>query len=168
MLNEEFIKSCLTESVYRLKEGTKGSYYWQSGSHLLPNRLSISKNEVSPVNKSGRNSLNRVAGQLLSNFTQKEESLLKKVKPYTLRTQIWSIPEYPLFVGFGTIGIMTEVEESFDEKIEVVKRVKDTGDLILLYSGDNWQTIRIFFFAGLGENPDYLLPCFEYANKLIY
>lgn len=167
MIHEEFISGCLQESMYKLKEGTKGSYYWQSGSRILPNRMTIQEGQLTNVKKSGRNSLHKIAGQLLSAFSTKEESPLKKVKPYTFRTQIWSVPEYPLFIGYGTAGITTEIEESYEGKIEVVKKVKDTGDLLLLYSDDSWKTIRIFFFAGLGTNPDYLIPCFKYANELI-
>ena len=42
---------------------------------------------------------------MLGCFTKNEESPLKQNAPYKIRTQIWSINEYPLFIGYGSIGI---------------------------------------------------------------
>ena len=61
---------------------------------------------------------------------------------YVVRTQIWQIPEYPLFIGYGSIGISNE-----EGKID---RGSDTGDLIILESENpNWERIQIFFFPAM-------------------
>ena len=61
--------------------------------------------------------------------------------------------EYPLFIGYGTTGISNNE-----------KGITDTGDLVVFYSPNNWSTIQISFFRGLG-NPDYLLKCMEFLNN---
>ena len=58
MIGTDFIASTLQQATYRLKEGTKSSYYWQSGIKILPERLSISGNsEFTKVARKGRNLL---------------------------------------------------------------------------------------------------------------
>ena len=154
MIGTDFIASTLQQATYRLKEGTKSSYYWQSGTKILPDRLSISKeSEMTKVARKGRNLLHALAGQMVGTFKIHEESPLKLFKPFTCRTQIWAVDEYPLFIGYGTIGITNEE-----------KGITDTGDLVVFYSPDNWFTIQISFFRGLG-NPDYLLQCMEFLNN---
>jgi hypothetical protein len=154
MIGSDFIASTLQQATYKLKEGTKSSYYWQSGTRILPDRLSISKeSEMTKVARKGRNLLHSLAGQMVGTFKMNEESPLKQFKPFTCRTQIWAVDEYPLFIGYGTTGITNEEGG-----------VTDTGDLVVFYSTDNWSTIQISFFRGLG-NPDYLLDCMEYLNN---
>lgn len=156
MIGTEFIAANLQQATYHLKEGTKGSYYWHSGTNILPDRLSISKGaEMTLVAKKGRNLLHPLAGQMVGAFKVKEESPLKRYKPYACRTQIWSVDGYPLFIGYGTIGI-SNTEGS----------ITDTGDLVVFYTPDYWDTIEIFFFRGLGKL-DYLQPCMEYLNQCL-
>lgn len=153
MIGSDFISSILQQATYKLKEGTKSSYYWQSGTRILPDRLSISKeSEMTKVARKGRNLLHSLAGQMVGTFKMNEESPLKQFKPFTCRTQIWAVDEYPLFIGYGTTGITNEEGG-----------VTDTGDLVVFYSTDNWSTIQISFFRGLG-NPGYLLNCMEYLS----
>lgn len=142
----EFIGKAMKVATYRHKEGTKASYYWQSGSKILPNRLSISKqSEMTNVQRKGRNLLHPVVGQLLSRFTKEEASPLKQHKPFEVRTQLWKVPLYPLFIGYGTLGISSESGNV----------AGDTGDLIVLCSSDqDWQTIVIYYFAGMGNVND--------------
>ncbi len=154
MISTEFIAAALLQATYKLKEGTKSSYYWQSGTKILPNRLSMSKeSEMTKVARKGRNLLHSLAGQMVGAYTINEESPLKVCKPYTCRTQIWAVDEYPLFIGYGTIGV-TNGEG----------RISDTGDLVVFESSDNWQTIQISFLRGLGK-PDYLFECMEYLRN---
>lgn len=144
-MNPEFISKAMKVAFYQHKEGTKISYYWQSGCTILPNRLSISKGtEVTSVQRKGRNLLHPVVGQLLGKFKVTEESPLKQHKPFEVRTQLWQIPFYPLFIGYGTLGITGETG-----KVE-----SDTGDLVVLYSVDHWENITIFYFAGMGNVND--------------
>jgi hypothetical protein len=108
---------------------------------------------MTKVARKGRNLLHSLAGQMVGTFKIHEESPLKLFKPFTCRTQIWAVDEYPLYIGYGTIGITNEE-----------KGITDTGDLVVFYSPDNWYTIQISFFRGLG-NPDYLLQCMEFLNN---
>ncbi|MBS5895159.1 MAG: hypothetical protein KIC64_04970 [Prevotella buccae] len=161
MISGEMIKASYQEATYQRKAGTSSSYYWQSGSRILPNRASITmENEVTKVARKGRNLLHPVAGQFLGQFTRKEESPLKQNKPFHVRTQIWQDEDYPQFIGYGTTGIS-------DAEGRVTDR-SDTGDLLVFYSEDtDWQTIRIFIFAGMGKNPEHRDSAMRYASKLI-
>ena len=142
---EKFISNAMKEATYQHKEGTASSYYWQNGSKILPNRLSISKgSEMNCVQRKGRNMVHPVVGQLLGRFTMVEESPLKQHKPFNVRTQIWQVPLYPLFIGYGTLGISSESG----------KVTGDTGDLVVLYTPDQWTNIVIFYFAGMGNIND--------------
>ena len=154
---QDFISKSMKVAIYARKEDTATSYYWQSGSGILPNRLSISKNQMSSVQRKGRNMLHPVSGQLLGTFRVAEESPLKQHKPFKLRTQLWQVPLHPSFIGYGTIGITNEEG-----------KITDTGDLVMLFSHDEWETIYIYYFAGMGNPND--LPqvekfLAEYVNK---
>lgn len=155
-MNEEFLKKAISVASYHIKEGTTSSYYWQEGTKLLPNRLSISKESITKVQRKGRN-LQKVAGQCVGKFRNDEESPFKLHKPYTLRTQIWQIEEFLEFVGYGTCGISGD-----DGKIH------DTGDLMVFYADDGeWHKIRIFVFKGMGRNPDDMIEAIKFASSLI-
>ena len=152
-LNCEFIRSAMKVAHYLLKEGTTTSYYWQQGCCELPNRLSISKGtEMTSVQRKGRNIQHPIVGQLLGEFKVAEESPLKQHKPFKVRTQIWQVPSYPTFIGYGTLGISNESG-----------KVEDTGDLVVLYSSDQWRNIDIFYFAGMGNINDM-----EQVMKFLY
>jgi hypothetical protein len=138
-MNKEFIEATLQRATYRRKEGTTTSYYWKSGIRILPNRLGITKDQFANAKRKGRN-LQSIAGQIKGNFKQSEKSPLKKFKPYSLHTQIWKIPEYPILLGYGSIGV-TNKEGKID-------RSSDTEDLILLYSGSpDLKEIDIYYFS---------------------
>ena len=152
-MNSQFIKSILQEAKYTKKEGTATSYLWQSGIKILPKTLSISKEyEFSKTAKKGRNLQHSVAGQMIGSFTQKEESSLKQNKPYRLRTQIWRINEFPLFIGYGSIAI--------SDKKGIITKESDLGDLVIFYTSDNWLSIHIYYLPGmithLNEVMEYL------------
>ena len=155
-MNEEFLKKAISVASYHKKEGTTSSYYWQEGTKLLPNRLSISKESITKVQRKGRN-LQKISGQCVGNFKKTEESPLKICKPFVLRTQIWQVEDYLQFIGYGTIGITGEDG-----------RIIDTGDLMLFYADDaDWQTIRILIFKGMGNNPDNMNAAMRYASSII-
>lgn len=150
---KEYITANLQKAIYQLKEDTKSSYYWQSGSHILPNRLSISKEkEITAVQRKGRNLLHPIVGQMLGNYSKKDESRLKRYKPYSVRTQIWQLPNYPLIIGYGSSGITNEAGQ-----------IEDTNDLLIFTSPDNWTTITIYFFAGMAS-PDNMIEALEYLR----
>ncbi|PDP59657.1 hypothetical protein CLI71_08490 [Prevotella intermedia] len=160
-MNEDLMKASYQEATYQRKAGTSSSYYWRSGSRILPNRASITmKNEVTKVARISRNLLHPVVGRFLGQFTRKEESPLKQNKPFHVRTQIWQDECYPQFIGYGTTGI-SDAEGRVTDK-------SDTGHLLMFYSEDaDWQSIRIFIFAGMGKNPEYRDSAMRYASKLI-
>lgn len=140
----EFIGKAMKSATYELKKDTAMSYYRTAGCDILPRRLSISKNkEVTDVKRKGRNAIHPIVGQLLGEFTKKEQSPLKQHYPFRFRTQIWKVPLYPSFIGYGTIGITNEEG-----------KIADTGDLVVLDTTDNWETISIFYFVGMGNPND--------------
>ena len=155
-MNVQFIKCILQEATYVKKEGTKTSYLWHSGMKNLPKTLTISKEELSKIARKGRNLLHPVAGQMLGCFTKNEESPLKQKAPYKIRTQIWSINEYPLFIGYGSIGISNNEGK--------ITKESDLGDLVILYTSDDWQSIRIYYFTGMITS---LYEVMEYLSTTI-
>ncbi len=154
-MNADFIKANLHITSYKIKEGTKSSYYQAEGERILPDRLSITKEEITSVRKKGRNLIHPITGQMIGTFKKDEVSPFKVYKPYTTRTQIWKKPEFPMFIGYGTLGITN------DEG-----KISDTGDLLIFYTPDNWENIKILLFIGMG-NPNDEMEAFEYANKLL-
>ncbi|WP_207214466.1 hypothetical protein [Bacteroides cellulosilyticus] len=96
---------------------------------------------MTKVASKGRNLQQIVSGQMISTFTTKEESPLKQNIPFKVRTQIWAIENYPLFIGYGSIAI-----SDADGKIT---RESDLGDLVIFYTSNNGQTIHIFYLAGM-------------------
>lgn len=152
-MNKQFIESCLQKATYVRKPNTKTSYIWDSGFTFLPKTLSIFKgcNNVKCALK-GRN-LQPVEAQFKGVFTKKEESYLKQFHPYHVNTQIWKIESYPMFIGYGSIGITGENGR--------ITKESDTGDLIILYSRDySWNEIEIFYFRGM-------LPYLEEVTKYL-
>lgn len=145
MTNYKMTDSAISQSmqiaIYQHKEGTSTSYFWQSGSRIMPNRLSISSHDMASVQRKGRNLQHTNIGQLLGKFTKVEESPLKQYKPYSVRTQLWQVPAHPEFIGYGTLGIT-----GVSGKVE-----GDTGDLVVLHTSDEWESITIYYFAGIGS-----------------
>lgn len=134
-----YIQSKMHCAIYELKEGTAGSYYRKEGSNYLPNRLSISRGEISSVARTGRN-LQKVVGQLFGRFTRAEISPLKQFPPYEVRTQIWEVSGYPQFVGYGTIGVTGSNKR--------VSRDMDRGDVVVVsrVDGVGWRELRLYIF----------------------
>lgn len=159
-MNSEFIMNSMIVSTYRRKEGTTSSYYFQHGIKILPNRIGIFKGELSKVKKKGRNLLHPIVGQLKANFNKNEESALKQFSPFRIHTQIWQHEYFPQFIGYGTCGISGK-----DGKIT---ENSDTGDLLIFYSSDmEWEEIDVFYFQGMGKNPDDLEETMKYASDIV-
>lgn len=153
-MENEFLRKKLRVCTYQLKQGTKSSYYFCGGERLLPNRVSITSDCFTQVQKKGRN-LQTNAGQFVSSFNKNEDSVLKKYPPYTIRTQIWKIEDYPQFIGYGTCGITNEKG-----------KIQDTGDLMVFYSNNNWKTITIFYFVGMAT-PQFKDEAFKYVASIV-
>lgn len=138
-MDRDYIQSKMQCAIYELKEGTAGSYYRKEGSKYLPNRLSISRGEISSVARTGRN-LQKVVGQLLGRFTSTEVSPLKLYPPYEVRTQIWEVSGYPQFIGYGTIGVTGSNRK--------VSREMDKGDVVVIgkVGSVGWRVLRLYVF----------------------
>jgi len=157
-MEKEFLNSQLLVCSYERKEGTATSYYRTSGSNILPIRIGISKDcELVPAQRKGRN-LQLRAGQLKGAFTQLEESPLKQHKPYKISTGIYKIPEYPLFIGYGTIGISNPEGK--------ITRESDTEDLVVFHTLDNWKNITIYYLPKCGS-PNEMESAFSFLNELV-
>ena len=150
-MNENLIKAIHQTAIYELKEGTKTSYYHKSGNGNLPGRIGFSKFEFAKTEKKGRNQ-HETKAQLKATFKKSEVSPYKKHKPFTIHTNIWSVPEYLLFIGYGSIGISNELG-----------KIIDTNDLIIVYSNSsNWIELEIHIFPGMLMN---LKEVFQYLNN---
>lgn len=149
-MNTTLIEALCKKAIYQRKEGTSSSYYWQSGSRILPNRMSISKErELSHVSRNGRNLLHPIIGQIKGTFTRQEDSPLKQHSPFSIHTQLWQVPEYPLN-PYGTIGISGENGK--------ITRECDFGDLVVVHALDyKWETLEIFYFPAMLNNLDIVL-----------
>lgn len=149
----EFIKKQLSFALYSKKENATTGYCRIEGEDLLPQTIYLT--DLGEAKK-GRQLGKCKAYSLSSNFTKKEMSCYKQYKPYQVRTSIWQSENYPQFIGYGTIGISGK-----DGKIT---RESDTGDLIVLYSPDNNQTIGVYVLKGMGSTPDEAM---EYLTSII-
>ena len=152
-MKDNLIKAKHKTAIYRLKEGTTTSYYFRSGSLLLPERIGISKQfEFAKTKRTGRNQ-HKAIGKIKATFKKKESSRYKEFKPYTIHTNIYKVNEYLLFIGYGSIGITTDSG-----------RIKYTNDLIILFSKTaDWKEIEFHFFEGMLF---WMKDVFSYLNKL--
>lgn len=154
-MNTTLLENQCKKSIYKRKEGTSSSYYWQSGSRILPNRMSISKErELSHVSRNGRNLLHSIMGQMKGSFTQKEDSPLKQNKPFSIHTQLWQIPEYPLN-PYGTIGISNTNGK--------ITRQSDFGDVVIIHPLDyHWELLEIYYFPAMLDKLEIVM---QYIQK---
>jgi len=151
-MNKEFFAANHKLSVYTLKPGTSTSYYYSSGAVLLPNRICITDNQFAPAINSGVNR-QKVVGQIKATFAKKDTGTYKQNSPYHIHTNIWELPEYNLFWGYGSIGISNESG-----------RIKETGDLVILYSASAARDeIEIHFFPGMLKE---LHGAFQYLHEI--
>lgn len=155
-MDNKNIAMIMQTCYYRLKPETKSSYYWEKGSRILPNRISAQADLFSPIKRSS-NTLHPTIGEFKAQFTKKEdsESPLMQHIPYQVHTKIRSNPDYPQFIGYGTCGISNENGH-----------IKDTGDLMIFYSSDNWETLKILYFKEMG-NPNNIDEAFRYATTIV-
>jgi hypothetical protein len=145
-MNENLIKAKHQTAIYQLKEGTKTSYYYQSGINTLPGRIGFNKFEFVETKRTGRN-LHKSKAQLKATFKKSESSLYKKFKPFTIHTNIWQFPEYILFIGYGSIGISDKIG-----------KIIDTNDLIIIFSSSSsWKELEIHIFPGMLMNLEEVL-----------
>ncbi|NEW80973.1 MAG: hypothetical protein GZ094_01200 [Mariniphaga sp.] len=155
-MTNQFIEAIQQTAIYQLKPERSTSYYWYSGTRILADRLSISREEMTDTAHKGRNLQHKVIGQILGAFKKCESSPLKQFKPFQMRTNIWQMPSFPSFIGYGTIGISNNMGK--------IDRDSDIGDLVVLQkTGSDWKEIKIDYFPGgvmdLEMIMEYLYKC---------
>ncbi|HCY22765.1 MAG TPA: hypothetical protein DHV29_04685 [Bacteroidales bacterium] len=139
-------------AIYKLKPGTSTSYYYQSGTDLLPNRICITQDAFAVIRQTG-NHLHKPVGQIKATFTKKESAVYKLNYPFNVHTSIYQYPDCPLFIGYGSIGISNNSG-----------KISETGDLVILYcSTSAWDEIELHFFPGMLKK---LPEAFEYLYKI--
>lgn len=152
-MNREFINKTIQTSVYTLKEGTETSYYWQSGSKVLPNRLSISFDaELSKAQHKGRMLSRIVLGEVKGTFTKVEVSPLKQNKPFCIHSKIFQSEDYPSLAGYSVIAVSNS---------ENGKCTNEEGLLIFDKIAEN--TLQLYYMAGVTCNPSDLLAVLDYV-----
>jgi hypothetical protein len=97
--------------------------------------------------------LEKLTGQVKATFKKSDESIYKKHKPGWIHTSLFEIQEFPVFAGYGDIGISN-----------ALGKTESTGDLLIIHSSDEWQRIRIHIFRGMLFHKDQIFP---YLYKLL-
>jgi len=147
-MNAEFIKSNHLKLFYALKPGTSTSYYQTAGLNgFLPIRIGITKEVFASIHQTGKNHLERLTGQIKATFKKDDSSIYKKYRPFWIHTSIYEVLNYPIFIGYGDIGISNNVGKT-----------EGTGDLLILHSSDSWKTLSIHIFRGMLFQKDQVFP----------
>ncbi len=144
-MNNRFIQSCHIPLYYKLKEGTKGSFYQKAGKRgILPNRISMGIFAQQKASKKDTIKLNELNGQ----YKKAEAGLYKELNKGRIHSSIWEAQGFPELYGYGIL----------DERHQIY-------DLLILESEDNLSaSLSIHIFRGLGK-PDYLHEAFSYLRK---
>ena len=143
-MNSLFIEKCHSCLSYRLKEGTKASFYCKTGENgILPERLSLgiyAQKQNSRKDYLKKNEVNGI-------YKKTESGLYRMLNHGRIHTSIWEMPEFPEFYGYGEI----------DERHGIY-------DLIVLFSEDNCnKTFDIHIFRGMYK-PEYIKKAFEFLR----
>lgn len=113
------------EFQYQLKEGTKTSYYLESGiENILPKRICITRGEFAAT--SGR--IKEKSGQIKATFTKSESS--------------------PYKIGKGSIHSTIYKPLKNECRILGTGDIQGTNDLLIFESIDSWHKIKIHLFPG--------------------
>lgn len=155
MMNNDFIRLQIKSSVYQLKEGTKASYYFQSGDTILPSRLDISLGStMTNASNKGRLLSEEVVGEIRGTFKKIEESPLKQFKPFKINSRIFRKVEFPHLTGWSGIAISNEEGKTTNEE----------GVAVFDRFGDNM--LEIFFVAGK-PLPNLILAVCEVVSEIL-
>lgn len=132
MIDLEAIKTTIHEAFYKLKEGTETSYYWQKGSTILPNRLSISIGaELSHAQKKGRMLAEEVTGEIKGTFKKVEQSPLKQHPPFYIHSKIFKPENHSSVMGYAIIGISNEEGKISRDSEEGLAAICKAGEGVL-------------------------------------
>ena len=143
MIDEKAIEGTIHEAFYKLKEGTETSYYWQEGSRILPDRMSISVGaELSHAQKKGRMLAEEIIGEVKGRFKKVEQSPLKQHPPFDIHSKIFKPELTPSVMGYAIIGISNEEGKISRDSEEGLAAICNAGEGVL----------HIYFCAGV-TNP---------------
>jgi hypothetical protein len=147
-MDTEFLKSNHLHFRYELKPGTSTSYYLTAGANgILPSRIGITRQTFAQIKQTGRGHLEKLTGQLKATFKKNDQSIYKKQKPFWIHTSIYEIQAFPVFAGYGDIGITNGSGKT-----------EGTGDLLILHSSDSWKTLSVHIFRGMLFQKDQVFP----------
>lgn len=129
----------MVEATYVLKDGTKTSYYRQELESILPNRINcVFDGKVLVEAKNSGNMVSQkemIIGDLQASFTNKENSPLKRFKPYRFLSRIFRSAEYP-HLFYATPAISDENG----------KTRKEVGMLVIHKVSD--MMLKLYFVYG--------------------
>jgi len=147
-MNADFLKSNHLLFSYELKLGTSTSYYQTAGAMgILPARIGITRESFASIHQTGKNHLEKLTGQMKATFRKNEISYYKKYEPFWIHSSIFEIRDFPVFVGYGDIGITNNTGKT-----------ESTGDLLVFHSSDSWKTLSLHLFRGLLFQKDQVFP----------
>ena len=154
-MKQEFIEATIQVARYELKEGTSSSYYWKSGSRILPNRMSISLNsELSKAERKGRMLIENVIGEVNGKFTTLEDSPLKQHKPFCIHSKIFQPISFPL-LSYGTISVTNQEGRC----------TRDSEEGLLVFHQAATGVLMLYYMAGVTSNPSDLNAVFSYIEN---
>lgn len=154
-MNGLLIEISMNVALYKLKEGTATSYYWQEGSRILPNRLSISfDSELTHAERKGRMLFENVIGEVKGSFTRIEQSPLKQHPPFRIHSKIFRPIHFPSVLGYAVVGI--------SNKEGRITRNSEEGLVVFRKAGEDM--LKVFFWVGI-TNPAEKDSVLEYVTK---
>jgi len=143
MMDTSTIEGSIQEATYKKKEGTATSFYRQSGSNILPERVSISfGSELSHAQKKGRMLAEEVIGEVKGTFKKVEQSPLKQHPPFNIHSKIFMPEGFPSVLGYAILGISNEQGK--------ISRDSEEGLAVFIKAGEG--VLQIFYCDGI-TNP---------------
>lgn len=145
-MNELLIKGRHEVFQYHHKENTKATYYLSEGPrNILPERLSYDENGFFSIKNKGRALSEVRRGQIIGYFRKDEFSMYKRYKPFRFFSTVWQAMKYPLFIGYGDIGVSN-----------ALGKIESSNDLFILYM-PYAGLLEIHLFRALVESKDDVL-----------
>jgi hypothetical protein len=158
MIEPKTTESTIHEAIYKLKDGTSTSYYWQEGSRILPDRMSISFGaELTHAERKGRMLAEEVIGEIKGSFKQVEQSPLKQHPPFQIHSKIFRPELASSVLGYAVIGISNEAGKISRDSEEGLAAICNAGEGVL----------HIYFCSGV-TNPsekEWLLAILDRKEK---
>ena len=141
----------MVEATYVLKDGTKTSYYRQELESILPNRINcvFDGNVFVEAKNTGKivSQKEKIIGDLQAAFTNKDNSPLKRFKPFRFASKIFRSAEFP-HLYYATPAITDDSGKTRKEVgMLVIHRVSETVlKLYFVYGAiisDKWDVLEV-------------------------